>query len=407
MKINMKHFIKALFTTEAFVEKGIYGIPIEHGLRVSFVSLKLAKELNLSHEEIFDLVLLALFHDSGITLHEKSAIVKKEKSNINSILISSKEHCILGEENIKYIPFFSNPKNVLLYHHENFDGSGPFGIAGNDIPIMSQIIYLVGILDHVFNFELASKNTNIKEEMLKYSIENSGKHFSPKLVNTFSRLYSDWKFWDVISNKVIFEEIDKELKDYLVDVGYSTVLDMSSVFSRIIDLKSIFTGEHSSGLSKKMRRMIEHYHFNEIHGLKLLIAADLHDLGKVGISNDILDKEGTLTSVEFDEIKKHPTIAYECLKCFDEFEDINQWIYSHHEKLNGTGYPRGLRDTEIDFNSRLLSCLDIFQALGENRPYRDGYSKEKAFEILNDMANNNLIDKNICEDIFIVFKDDL
>lgn len=406
MKINMKNFIKALLKSSEFVEKGVYGFPIEHGLRVSFGSLKLAKELNLSSESMFDIIILALFHDSGILIKEMFDIVKRNKFNISKVLISSREHCILGEENIKYIPFLTSPKNVLLYHHENIDGSGPFGITGDDIPLMSQIIFLMGSLDHVFNFELASKNNNLKDKMLEYCTGNIGKMYSQKVVEAFLRMQSDYLYWNTISNGAIFEEIDKELKDYTIDTDYSRVLCMTSVFSKIIDLKSPFTSDHSSGLAKKMKRMIKYYKLSEIHGHKLVIAADLHDLGKIGISNDILDKEGKLTSSEFKEIKKHPTIAWECLKYIDGLEDINEWILNHHEKLDGSGYPRGLKDTEIDFNSRLLSCLDIFQALGEKRPYRNRYSKKKSFEIMSDMVNNNLIDKNICEDIFTVFKDD-
>ncbi|XMB72832.1 HD domain-containing phosphohydrolase [Mycoplasmatota bacterium WC30] len=407
MKVNMKNFVKSMIAAQAYAEKGTFGFPVEHGLRVAFTSLKVARELNFSNEEVFDLVIIALFHDVGISLSEMSDIVVNNKYGINSILITSKEHCIFGEEVIECIPFMTNPKNILLYHHEHADGSGLFGITGSDIPIMSQIIYLLGILDHVYNFELASNNNNIKEKMLRYVIENTDKLFLPKLVGAFLKVYSDGLFWDMLSNKVIFEEIDKELDDYVINIGYDRIRDLSSIFSTIIDLKSVFTSEHSSGLSTKMRRMIEYYHINEFHGIKLLIAADLHDLGKIAISNDILDKKGELTSAEFEEVKKHPTIAWECLRYFDEFQDLSEWIYNHHERLNGTGYPRGLSGKEIDFNSRLLSCLDIFQALGEKRPYRDLYSKDKAFEILNDMANDNLIDKNICEDIIKVFKDEL
>jgi HD-GYP domain-containing protein (c-di-GMP phosphodiesterase class II) len=150
-------------------------------------------------------------------------------------------------------------------------------------------------------------------------------------------------------------------------------------------------------------KMAKYYNKSEEETLKLIIAADLHDIGKLAIPNSILDKPGKLTKEEFDIIKTHSKYTRLCLEPLYGFKDIIEWTSNHHEKLNGTGYPNGIGGEKLDFNSRLLACLDIYQALTEDRPYREALSHEQSMEILCEMANDNLIDSNITKDIDFVF----
>ena len=149
--------------------------------------------------------------------------------------------------------------------------------------------------------------------------------------------------------------------------------------------------------------MAEFYKMNNIMLLKLLIATDLHDLGKLAVSNNILDKPSELSKEEFEEIKKHPKITKYCLQDINGFEEITKWASNHHEKLDGSGYPEGLIAKDLDFNSRLIACLDIYQALREERPYRKPMDHHKAMDLLMSMAEVGQLDHNIIDDINSVF----
>ncbi len=144
---------------------------------------------------------------------------------------------------------------------------------------------------------------------------------------------------------------------------------------------------HSFGLSEKLEKMTEFYTIDRKVIMKLLIATDLHDLGKMSISNSILDKPGVLSKEEFMEIERHPKITWLCLQGIRGFKEITKWASNHHEKLDGSGYPEGLRGKNLDFNSRLIACLDIYQALRENRPYRQAMDHKKAMEIMKSMVD--------------------
>ena len=115
---------------------------------------------------------------------------------------------------------------------------------------------------------------------------------------------------------------------------------------------------------------------------QVLRAGLLHDLGKLGISNLILDKPARLTDAERATIKKHPQWTWEILRHVPAFASIAGSASLHHERLDGAGYPWGLHDDALDHSARLLALADVYEALTANRPYREGMSAEKALGIM-------------------------
>jgi HD-GYP domain-containing protein (c-di-GMP phosphodiesterase class II) len=174
---------------------------------------------------------------------------------------------------------------------------------------------------------------------------------------------------------------------------------MSGILSGIIDEKSPFTGTHSKGLAHIADLMADFYKFDEDHRAKLLIAANLHDLGKLGIPNAILDKEGGLTPDEFMTMKAHTFYTRKALERVNGLDDIVEWAANHHEKLDGTGYPYGFSKKELAFESQLMACVDIYQALTEDRPYRKPMPHAKASEIMRGMVEKGFISGDITEDL--------
>lgn len=190
-------------------------------------------------------------------------------------------------------------------------------------------------------------------------------------------------------------------------VSFNEIKNVTSMFTNIIDSKSSFTIKHSRGLAKKIEVMADYYEKNNLEKTKLIIAASLHDIGKLTIPKEILNKPGKLVDKEYQIIRRHPYYTRIFLESIKGFEEITEWASNHHEKLDGSGYPRGLTGDKLDFNSRLMSCLDIYQALTENRPYRERFSHQKSIKILREMGEEGLIDKDIVEDIDIVYESDL
>lgn len=125
------------------------------------------------------------------------------------------------------------------------------------------------------------------------------------------------------------------------------------------------------------------------------IAGYLHDLGKLAIPAEILEKPDKLTYEEMCTMQSHTYHCFYLLNNISGFEQINQWASFHHEYLNGDGYPFGLTEDQIPFQSRIMTISDVFTALMEDRPYREGFSIEKALKIMKNMADDRIIDSSI------------
>jgi HD-GYP domain-containing protein (c-di-GMP phosphodiesterase class II) len=143
--------------------------------------------------------------------------------------------------------------------------------------------------------------------------------------------------------------------------------------------------------------MADFYGFDIERKMELMIAANLHDAGKLAIPNTVLDKQGVLSTAEMELVKPHPYYTRKMLENIEEFEDITGWASSHHEKLDGTGYPYGFIAEQLDFESRLMTCIDIFQAFTEERPYCKPLDYATVSHIMFNMTGE--IDQQITVDV--------
>lgn len=402
MLFNLNEFLMAVSFTLDFVEMDILGVTSNHGKRTAYISLRIAKELGLGFKELHDIVALAMLHDNGVSeksLHDR--YLKVDSINVRS-LERVKEHCTIGEENVSKYPFLTDVKDVIKYHHENYDGTGYFNLQFEAIPLMSQIIHMADVLESNFHFE--NNNHEMQSRAVKLINKQRNKMFSSRLVDVFNNIAVDEEFWRNLKDEYIYKVLKEDVPQYSMEISFEEIRKITDVFSKIIDSKSEFTQRHSSDLSEKAAVMAHYYKMNVDEKMKLIIAADLHDIGKLAVPNNILDSPNKLTSEEFDVIKKHSYFTRLALQEIKGFEDITEWASNHHEKLNGQGYPLGKGADELDFNSRLIACLDIYEALTEERPYRKALEHKEAMNILNGMKDEGFIDAQITEDIDLVFR---
>lgn len=132
---------------------------------------------------------------------------------------------------------------------------------------------------------------------------------------------------------------------------------------------------------------------------KLYFAGALHDIGKLAVDRGVLEKPARLTDSEYRHIQDHAVWTYKILSGIQGLEDVTHWASNHHEKLDGSGYPQGLAAGQLDFWDRMLGCIDIYQALTEERPYKAGMTHAQAAAILRRMAGAGKLDESIVEDL--------
>lgn len=139
---------------------------------------------------------------------------------------------------------------------------------------------------------------------------------------------------------------------------------------------------HSEKVSEISEKIGSYLKMTEVEINELRIAALMHDIGKIGISEVVLNKKASLTEAEYVEVMKHPEIGYQILKSVDAYSNLAEYALSHHEKWDGSGYPKGLSGQEIPLISRIISVADAFEAMTSDRPYRRALTREEAIQEL-------------------------
>lgn len=156
----------------------------------------------------------------------------------------------------------------------------------------------------------------------------------------------------------------------------------------MLSQKDAYTAEHSRDVARYAMIIAQKLNLGNKQMKLLNKAGYLHDIGKIGISETILNKPDKLTPEEYVEIKKHSTIGYEIVSQFPNLKEVAIIVKYHHELIDGSGYPDGLKGDEIPLNAQILSVADIFSALTTDRPYRKGLSREMAFNVMKEMPLN-------------------
>lgn len=158
------------------------------------------------------------------------------------------------------------------------------------------------------------------------------------------------------------------------------LVDFAQILLKTVDAKDHYTKEHSKRVSDLSESFAKYLNLSSKQELDLKTGSLFHDIGKIGIPDSILLKEGKLTDEEYETIKLHPVIGANIFSLSDIYKDVSPIIYYHHEKYDGTGYPDHLKGDKIPYLARILSITDSFDAIVSRRPYKDVNTIDFAIE---------------------------
>jgi putative nucleotidyltransferase with HDIG domain len=165
---------------------------------------------------------------------------------------------------------------------------------------------------------------------------------------------------------------------------------VAGAFASVVDAKSSYTAHHSAAVAEIAVELATKLELESEACATQRRAALLHDVGKLGVSNRILDKSGPLTETEWAVMRHHPRWSMEILNRVGAFDELARIAGSHHERLDGSGYFAGLTAQELGLPSRILAVADVAEALGADRPYRPAVSPEDVLDIMRRDAGRTL-----------------
>jgi putative nucleotidyltransferase with HDIG domain len=381
-----------------------------HTVRTCIIGMRLAEELDLSAFDRVALYGALLLKDSGCSgnSHRVAEVLSADsparprlalpdprsvRERLTSLLrrpsgpagASALSRGERGEGIALRLGFSTATGEAIRGIDEHWDGSGgPDGLIGHEIPLFSRIIKLAQSVD-------AYCSQRGLPAAMRMARERSGTWFDPSLARIVRSWREETLWWDRIhSDEATAIALSLEPQQHTRYVDDKGLDEVARAFAEIIDSKSPFTYQHSTNVAKYARAVAFELGFERQEVRVLNRAALLHDVGKLGISSRILDKAGPLTADERSEMQRHPLFTWEILQRVGAFQTFARTASLHHEKLDGSGYPWGVRGEELDLPARILCVADMYEALTANRPYRAGLGRETALKIIREGSGKHV-----------------
>ncbi|AQS09501.1 cyclic di-GMP phosphodiesterase response regulator RpfG [Clostridium saccharobutylicum] len=349
---------------------------LNHGQRVAYIMLNLLKaDGSYSEEEILKICFVSILHDIG-------AYKVTERDKLTAVdIITPFNHAIYGALFIKYFSPLGDLYKIVLTHHFTVKY-----YKDRHMEIVSKEGLLLNFADYLDRIYLN------KQVIEKLHEEKQKKHYLKEHINLFIEADKKYQFIEKLIDGTYITELDR-----FFEKRYFTrekVVAYSKMLAYCIDFRSEATVIHTITVEAISEQIAKIYGLDDEKVELIKVAATLHDIGKIAIPVEILEKPGKLTQEEFEIMKSHAKIGYDILSGVN-IDDIRDIGTLHHEKLDGNGYPFGLKAEQISVEMRIVAISDIVSALVGVRSYKEGFNKEKIIKILKEMSDNNKIDSTI------------
>ena len=338
-------------------------------------------------------IMSSQLHDVG-KISIKDEILMKTGDLTSEEFEEMKKHAQYGVDIIKRIEGKTTENELMNFagimagnHHEKWDGTGyPQGLKGTDIPLAGRLMAIVDVYDALTN-DSPYKKSLAHEEAVEIIRQGAGTHFDPLIAETF--LAHEKEFKNLSLGKDLPPLSEKQ----------EPRQNLSSALKLLINIMDFRGGsdEHTESIQRYLEIFINAlaahpYYKKEISGWHIdlfLMSSQLHDIGKMAVKDNILNKNSKLTRSEFDDIKNHTEYGIKIIKKIKENVDGGSMLHHaealagcHHERWDGSGYPLGLRGSGIPLQGRIMAIVDAYEALTSDRPHRIKKTHKEAVEII-------------------------
>jgi HD-GYP domain-containing protein (c-di-GMP phosphodiesterase class II) len=394
-----------------------------HTLRTCVIGMRLGKELGLGTQDLTALYFALLLKDAGcssnaarmaalfgtddravkygmklVDWHAKAALAMAtwRSSGVGRGLRARTRHfltvartenatrdfmavrCDRGASIALRLGFPAETAAAIRSLDEHWNGRGyAEGLSGERIPLLARIANLAQVAEAFYGNGGVDAAVGVVRA-------RRGRWFDPTLSWMVISWRRDHRWWARLADESSLGEMVRALEPgtRALRVDDDGLDNVARAFADIIDAKSPYTFRHSTNVARYAVGVGAELGLDAHAQRRLLRAGLLHDVGKLGVSNMVLDKTGALTPAERAEVERHPRFTWEILQRVKAFEGFARLASVHHERLDGRGYPWGIGGDELDTEARALCVADVYEALTADRPYRAGMAPADALSIL-------------------------
>lgn len=417
--IRLSNVVSALSTALDLTE----GQPMGHAIRSCILGMRLAEELQLSPRDRSDLYYALLLKDSGCSSNSarmrqimggddirakrevkfedwtrpslsglrfllrnvlpgrplwrrllRSARLGVQQQSNNAKVIGAR--CERGAQIARKIGMSEGTAEAIRCLDEHWNGAGyPEGRRGQEIPLLARIMSVSQTL------EVFATGRSVAEAVATIR-DRAGRWFDPEMARAVRTLEKDEALWMKVFSLDARDHVLQMEPGAAISATPERIDSLCHAFAEVIDAKSPYTYYHSLGVAAVAVQIAEGLGLAPETVTMIRRAALLHDLGKLSVSNAILEKPGKLTAEEWEVVKTHPMYTRIILRTIEGFDHLAFVAGAHHERLDGRGYPDGLTAKQLPLTARIICVADVYQALTERRPYRGDMPADVVFGII-------------------------
>lgn len=389
MEAELHHIIYAL--SDALDLVGVDDVA--HGKRVGVMACACAKALGWAPSAQIFMFELGMLHDIGVSSTRMHQHLIAEFD-----WVGCQEHTIFGHDLLLDFAPLVRMALPIRYHHTKWTTLQTLPLS-SEVALQANLVYLVDRIDTLAAPYYASHTALFHTDTIRAGIaQREGSHFAPELVAAFMEISRTEAFWLQLEPRAIEQYLQQQLAQAQPVPAYSPeIRQLADLFARIVDAKSPFTAQHSHGVARLSRLLAQCMGLDTEQCDKIEVAGLLHDLGKLRVPDEILEKPGVLDAYERQIIHTHSFETFQILRGILGLEEVALWAAYHHEEPGGSGYPFHVDGLKLPLEARLLRVADIFQAMVQNRPYRPGLTATEAMLFMRSLQDKGLMEAHILD----------
>lgn len=361
----------------------------QHGKRVARIARESAILLGLPEPRLDKLVCAGLLHDVGVSstaAHRR--LVHETESDDRHV------HCERGRDLLQPFAHLSLLANAIRYHHTPW-AELPVGLDEADA-LDSNLVLLADRVDSLLLREGLANPLVHREAICDEIGEMAGRELAPEVASAFLGAAASEAFWIALVPRHVQAWLDElPLAEWNITIDFPQFRHVARLVSSIVDAKSHFTAAHSLGVAQLARHLADRMGIRADALAQVEIAGLMHDVGKLCVPDEIVEKPARLTPVEFSVMERHSFETWQILRHVPGLETIAEWAAFHHEALNGHGYPFRHKGGRLSMEARIVAVADVFQALAQERPYRGAQPAEEIRAILDSFVANGVLDGEV------------
>lgn len=393
LRIDLKSAIMAL--SDALDLVGVNDF--QHGKRVAMIARETGLLLGLPERHLDRLVCASLLHDLGVssTVEHRRLLHETDWDDRNA-------HCETGYRLLQPFAHLSLLAPAIRYHHTAWvdlplDLRDEDALDGNLIQLGDRVDALLlqrGLENPLFH----------RDGIVESIVKLAGRELSAEVVQAFVAAATREAFWIALVPRHVQSYLgDLVLSDWRITIDFPQFGHVARLISSIVDAKSHFTAAHSLGVAQLARHLGNRVGLSADALAEVEVAGLMHDVGKLCVPDEIVEKAGGLTPLEFSVMERHSFETYQILRHIPGLERVAEWAAFHHEALNGRGYPFRRSGEHLSQEARIVAVADVFQALAQERPYRGRQRIEEIPRFLHEAVRRGVLDGDLvalaCDDL--------